>query len=277
MGFNLLLLLFILIVLLQPVLAKRMLENKRVNKIGEFENQRNSRVLELIHRQETMTLLGFPVSHLHEIQDPEEVLRAIKLTNPDVPLDLILHVPGGLTLSMEQLAHALRSRQGKVTVFIPHYAMSGSILLALAADEIVMDENAVLGPIDPRVGDLPAASILKVLEQKEINKIEDRMLVYADIARKLLGQVRQGVMGILPESMNENQAGNLAEKLSSGQWTNDYPINVEEAHELGLPVSTEMPEAVYEIMCLYKQARQRRPSAAHVSMPPQDSRSGLSE
>jgi len=43
-----------------------------------------------------------------------------------------------------------------VTVFVPHYAMSGGTLIALTADEIVMDPNAVLGPVDPQIGNMPA-------------------------------------------------------------------------------------------------------------------------
>ena len=68
-------------------------------------------------------------------------------------------------LAAEQIARALHKHPAKVTVFVPHYAMSGGTLLALAADEIVMDENAVLGPVDPQIGQWPAASIIKVAER----------------------------------------------------------------------------------------------------------------
>jgi ClpP class serine protease len=39
--------------------------------------------------------------------------------------------------------------------------MSGGTLIALAADEIVMTPYSVLGPIDPQLRDLPAASLIK--------------------------------------------------------------------------------------------------------------------
>ena len=87
------------------------------------------------------------------------VLRAIKLTDDDVPIDLILHTPGGLVLAAEQIAHALKNHPAKVTVMVPHYAMSGGTLISLAADEIVLDDNAVLGPVDPQLGQQPAASV----------------------------------------------------------------------------------------------------------------------
>ena len=143
---------FLLIISLVPLIRKNMLESARVRMLRSLEEKRGSRVIALIHREESMSFLGFPVSRYIDIQDSEEILRAIQLTGADVPIDLVLHTPGGLVLASEQIAHALAKHPGKVTVFVPHYAMSGGTLLALAADEIVMDDNAVLGPVDPQIG-----------------------------------------------------------------------------------------------------------------------------
>ena len=125
---------FFIIATLQPLVRQRMLEAARVRLIHEIERRRKSRVIALIHRQETMSILGFPVFRYIDIDDSENVLRAIKLTDPELPIDLILHTPGGLVLAAEQIAFALKRRPGKVTVFVPHYAMSGGTLIALAAD-----------------------------------------------------------------------------------------------------------------------------------------------
>ena len=135
---------FFIISSLLPVIRKRMLEAARLKLMRELETQRGTCVIVLIHRQETMALLGFPVFRYIDIDDSEQVLRAIKLTDDEVPIAMILHTPGGLVLASEQIAHALCRHPAKVTIFVPHYAMSGGTLLALAADEIVMDENAVL-------------------------------------------------------------------------------------------------------------------------------------
>ena len=131
---------------MQPAIQRRIVESRRLTAIRTFEQQRGSRVILLIHRQESISLLGIPISRFINIEDSEQILRAIRLTPPNVPIDLILHTPGGLVLATEQIARALLRHQSKVTVFIPHYAMSGGTMLAMAADEIVMDENAVLGP-----------------------------------------------------------------------------------------------------------------------------------
>ncbi len=265
---------FLILSSLQPLIRQKMLEAARVRLMRTLEAKRGSRVIALIHRQETLSFLGFPMARFIDIQDSEEVLRAIKMTDPQVPIDLILHTPGGLVLAAEQIANALRRHPAKVTVFVPHYAMSGGTLIALAADEIVMDENAVLGPVDPQLGQYPAASILKVLEQKDLNQVDDETLILADVARKAIAQVKATVQRIVGDRMPAEQAEALAEALATGRWTHDYPITVEEAQALGLPVSTEMPAEVYQLMNLYPQATPRRPSVQYIPTPYHAPRNG---
>src|SRR5512139_838839 len=110
---------FIMITALQPVLKQKLLENARQKLIASLEKKRGSRVIMLSHRQETMSLLGFPVFRYITIEDSEEVIRAIQMTDPNIPLDLVLHTPGGLALASFQIAHAIKYRPGKVTVHVP--------------------------------------------------------------------------------------------------------------------------------------------------------------
>jgi ClpP class serine protease len=244
---------FFMFTALQPMLRQRMLDAMRTRKIAQLERQRNSRVILLVHRQETMRLLGFPLARYIDINDSEDVLRAIQMTDDDVPLDLVLHTPGGLVLAALQIAHAVRTHKAKVTVFVPHYAMSGGTLIAMAADEIVMCEHSVLGPIDPQLGQSPAVSLLKVIEQKPIAKIDDQTLIMADVGRKAIAQVKQAAQELLQRRLPADQAESLAEKLTAGTWTHDYPIWASVAKELGLPVNTNMPDEVMELMTLYPQ------------------------
>jgi ClpP class serine protease len=245
--------LFFMFSALQPMLRQRMLEAMRVRKISQLESERKSRVILLVHRQETMRLLGFPIARYIDINDSEEVLRAIQMTDDDVPLDLVLHTPGGLVLAALQIAKAVRDHKAKVTVFVPHYAMSGGTLIALAADEIVMCTHSVLGPIDPQLGQSPAASLIKVVEEKPIARIDDQTLIMADVGRKAIGQVKQAATELLERRLSTEKASELAEQLATGKWTHDYPIWASTARALGLTVSTDMPDAVLELMKLYPQ------------------------
>jgi ClpP class serine protease len=245
--------LFFMFTALQPVLRQRMMDAMRIRKIARLESRRNSRVILLVHRQETMRLLGFPIARYIDINDSEEVLRAIQMTDDDIALDIVLHTPGGLGLAALQIARAIGEHKAKVTVFVPHYAMSGGTLIALAADQIVMSKHAVLGPIDPQLGESPAVSLVKVVEQKPIAEIDDETLVKADVARKAIAQVQQSASDILKRRLPPDQADALAAKLSVGTWTHDFPLFAATAKELGLPVSTDMPDEVLELMKLYPQ------------------------
>jgi len=259
--------LFIIITLL-PMLKQRSIAVQRLSLLRKIEEKRGSRVISLIHRQEAISLLGIPISRYINVEDSEHIMRAIRLTPPDMPIDLILHTPGGLVLASEQIARALQQHQAKVTVFVPHYAMSGGTMISLAADEIILDPNAVLGPVDPQLGQYPAASILKVVSQKNIDRIDDNTLILADMAEKAVRQVEVFVKSLLLDKMPAEKAGELAHTLSEGRWTHDFPITCDMLREMGLPsICNEMPLEVYELMELYPQPAQQRPSVQYIPLP----------
>jgi ClpP class serine protease len=242
---NLIIILFLLQLLI-PVLLRMRLGMRRRRMIRNIEKQRGSRLITMIHRQESLSFLGIPVARYIDIEDSERVLRAIRLTADGIPIDLVLHTPGGLVLASEQIACALKRHRGGVTVFVPHYAMSGGTLIALAADQIVMDPNAVLGPTDPQLGDpqrgyYPASSVLAALEQPNPNR-DDSTLILGDMARKAIRQVRDTVMSLIQDRLPPERAEVLASLLSEGHWTHDYPIDADEVQRLGLTVTTDMPK-----------------------------------
>lgn len=259
--------LFFIFAGLAPVWKQRQLAVSRTRLLDKIQKSRNSRAITLIHRQETISLLGLPISRHIDVEDSEHILRAIRLTPDDVPIDLILHTPGGLVLAAEQVARALERHPAKVTVFVPHYAMSGGTLIALAADEIVMDENAVLGPVDPQLGSYPAVSILAAVAQKDPDRVEDQTLILADMASKAMEQVRNFVISLLEEKLGEEKAEEVADLLSQGRWTHDFPLTCDLFSRFGFNVSTDMPAQIYDLMELYPQPAQRRPSVHYIPLP----------
>lgn len=263
---------FLVISSLQPVIQRRRIEGRRIEAIREFEKNRKSRVILLIHRQESLSLLGIPLSRYISIEDSEQVLRAIRLTPADTPIDLILHTPGGLVLATEQIARALIRHPSKVTVFVPHYAMSGGTMLALAADEIIMDANAVLGPVDPQLGNMAAASILNVIQRKPIDKIDDQTLIMGDLSLKAINQVQTFVRTLLKDDIPEPKIApekieGIIDLLTTGKITHDCPISVEQASQIGLPITVGLPKEIYHLMELYPQPSGGRPSVQYIPMP----------
>jgi ClpP class serine protease len=250
-----------------PMVKLQTVARARVRLIRSIEVKRGSRLITMIHRQEALSILGLPISRYINIEDSEQVLRAIRMTPDDMPIDIVLHTPGGLVLASEQIAHALLRHPAKVSVFVPHYAMSGGTMIALAADEIVMDCNAVLGPVDPQLGQYPAVSILRAVKQKNINRVDDATLIMADMAEKAMRQVEEFLTTLLSDKMSPEKAHVVAHSLSSGQWTHDFPITCDRLKDMELPVNPNLPTEVYDLMELYPQPAQRRPSVQYIPIP----------
>lgn len=259
--------LIFIIFVIYPQITQWMLRYRRVAALRACEKKRGSRIITLIHRQESVGFLGMFSRNYINIEDSEEVLRAIRMTSDDTPIDLIVHTPGGLLLAAEQIANALNAHPAKVTVVVPHYAMSGGTLIALAADEILMDKHAVLGPVDPQIGQYPAASLLKVVADKPVAEVDDQTLILADVGKKAIDQTRKFVFDLLVDNMDEGKAMEIATKLTEGRWTHDYPILPAEAKEIGLPVNSDLDSTICNIMSLYPQSGKGRPSVQYIPLP----------
>src|SRR6202051_1333161 len=121
--------LFFMLSALQPIIKQKLLEASRKRLISLIERERKSRIVLLVHRKETMSLLGFPVFRYIDINDSEDVIRAIHLTDPEIPLDLVLHTPGGLVLAATQIARAVLKPKGRVPVLGPAFPIWAGTLM----------------------------------------------------------------------------------------------------------------------------------------------------
>jgi len=264
--------LLLLYAMLEPLINVRRLEAARLSLIRRIEEKYGWRVITMIHREERITFFGIPLQRFITIDDSEAVLRAIRTTPPNKPIAIILHTPGGLALAASQIARALKKHPSRKIVIIPHYAMSGGTLIALAADEIFMDPNAVLGPLDPQLSMgfqgpvVPAPSIVKVARMKG-EKASDTTLIIADVAEKAILEMQETIIELLRDKMGPEKARDVARALTEGRWTHDYPITIDKAMELGLPVRPEVPVEVYELMELYPQAPGNRPGVEFIPQP----------
>lgn len=246
-----LLLIVFIVMILQPVLAGRMFAFRREQAIRSIERKRKSRIITMIHRQEKRNLFGVNVSRMIDLEDAQSIISAIKSTPDDTPIDLVLHTPGGLVIAAMQIARAVEAHPAKVTVYVPIYAMSGGTLIALAADEIVMGEFSMLGPIDPQIMGISAASIIAARDAKPVEHVSDVAMVLADVSDKAIRQVTRGAVEIMTPRMERKKAEQLAHKLASGTWTHDYALTPVEAQQLGLEITVGMPPEILELMKLY--------------------------
>lgn len=250
-------LLILLLLFILPAMARRQRNAEIERRFSQIQKKRKSRIIAIVHRDEPMGFLGIPMLRYIDLNDAEDVLEAIRRTPANQPLDLILHTPGGLVLPALQIARAVKAHKGRKTVFVPHYAMSGGTLIALAADEIVLNPHAVLGPIDPQIGGLPAASILRVAKQKSTDALDDYTLVLADLSAMAIDELESAAKELLKGTVSDSAAAGIAQLLSSGRWMHDFPIEAEMAREIGLKVSNAMPSEIMDLMALFPSSLRR--------------------
>ncbi len=258
--------LFFILASLQPSFQRQMLLLQRRRALSLISRRRTATDITLIHRQESLSLLGFPIVRHIDIDDAESVLRAIRETPAEREIEIILHSPGGLVIAAQQIAGALSDHDGPVTAVVPHYAMSGATLIALAADEIVLGAHAALGPVDPQLGEYPAASLVEAVQRPGDH--DDKTLIMADVGRKALVQVEGFVTRLLERRLPADRARAAAHLLASGVWTHDHPLQVAELTALGLPIRVGVPVLERDLMTLYPQPRGRTPAVEYVPGPP---------
>ena len=259
-------LVIVFLTVVAPLMRQRAVVAARGRRLSALQRERGSQVITIIHRQEQIGLFGVPLVRFIDIDDSEQVLRAIRMTPDDRPIDLVLHTPGGLVLAAKQIASALSDHPAEVIAVVPHYAMSGGTLIALAADRIVVDQHSVLGPVDPQLGQYPAASVLAALDAP--GERDDQTLILADMSRKAIVQVESFVSRLLEPKLGAARASEVARVLSTGTWTHDHPLQRTELEMLGLSVSVGIGEEERELLDLYPQARGREASVEYVPAAP---------
>jgi ClpP class serine protease len=152
--------------------------------------------------------------------------------------------------------------------------MSGGTLIALAADAIIMDPHAAMGPVDPQLMDqtgvYPAISLLKVLEKKNIDKIHDRTIMLADEAKKAIDQTDALIRKLLADRYSPDTIDAVVQEMVSGKYPHGHPLMADElVRLLGVHVSTAVPVEVYELMKLYRMdVSRRRPGVEYVPVAP---------
>ncbi|HEY0364640.1 MAG TPA: hypothetical protein VGC83_20335 [Solirubrobacteraceae bacterium] len=257
--------LFFVLASLQPAFTRQVLLAQRRHALAVISRKRKATIITLIHRQESLNLLGFPIVRYIDIDDAESVLRAIADTPDDQPIEIILHTPGGMVIAARQIASALADHPAHVTAVVPHYAMSGGTMISLACDEIIIESHAALGPVDPQLGQYAAASLVEV--SKLPGQHDDQTLLMADVGRKAIYQTEDFTRRMLERHMTPAQARDVAHLLATGVFTHDHPLQAPELIELRLPVTVGVPAEERELMQLYPQPRGRTPAVEYVPGP----------
>lgn len=222
--------------------------------IAKMEQVRGSRVVCIIHQA------GMESSSVDTIT-AEDILTALQSTPADKPLDIILHTPGGYSYQAHQIALAVKAHKGRKTVFIPNFAMSGGTIISLAADEIVMAPNAVIGPIDAQFPVfhlrrmIPTRAVIDLVNTKSRARIHDELVELGIQCKRSILQDHKGAVELMHGTYSSATAERIAHTLNDGTLTHGFPVTYSHAKKLGLNVSNHIPAEAVAIVRAYRRNR----------------------
>lgn len=136
---------------------------------------------------------------------------------------LLVDSPGGIPRNAFQIATALRQHCGGYDIIVPKYGKSAATLLALGADNIILGDDAELGPIDMQVSDPDIEDQRSALEYvQSLERLEAYTLRFFDDAMTLLlHKTDKRVSTLLPDTIQfvTNVVRPLFENVDVVQYT----------------------------------------------------------
>lgn len=210
--------------------------------VADYEAETGTKVI-IIHHGETSGMVSFfnKQESLGE-RDARQFVEIMRTIEPTTPIALILNTNGGAMTSAEVIVHALLNHQAPITVYIPYTCMSAGTLIALTANEIIMDPNAYCGTIDPQMFGLSVTSILGFCQN-----YSESTSILGDLARLVRTQAQAAmdrVRSILDQMPQIQERQDLiVSELVSGRHNHDKPFFAKHMSAL-VPIRVGIPSDV---------------------------------
>lgn len=186
--------------------------------------------------------------------DQQAFMEVVHGLPRDIPIDLLLHSPGGTSEAAETLIEYLRGRFPGLRVIVPLAAMSAATMMAMGADSIVMGSHSQLGPIDPQLTIVtpqgprtaPAAAIRAQFEAAKLDlaqhpeNLSAWLPILSALAPALLqvcddseALAKTMVASWLERYMFAGRDDAAAEAAVVAAKLSDYPTNMSHARRIG--------------------------------------------
>jgi hypothetical protein len=191
-------------------------------------------------------------------------------------IDLLIASYGGDPMVAWRISTLLRQRVQKVSVLIPQSAYSAATLVALGANEIFIHPNGHLGPVDMQIAmksdtgqsrmfsteDISAfldfvRDNLKITDQEHLRALfeitcrEVGSLGIGFTARssKLAIDLGERLLGLhMKDDDSRSKLRMIVENMSRKFQSHSYPVNRQEAKDIGLAVNPEQDAKLEKLM-----------------------------
>lgn len=227
----------------------------------EKKNNGNTVIIDLIHDLGDDFVGRDKAEQQITFDEAFEAVAAIRGATPRTRILVVLHTLGGYARPAHMIALALKQHLKKakrhnpksdpmVIAYVPYVAMSGGTMIALSADRITMDPTAALGPIDTIYGGFPSEAYEDLIERKGVEATQDVLVMLAHEAKKYDKYAAKVARQIINKAhkLPGDDPNRLANYLTSGQLSHSESISPERADELGINVSTRIPDEIYGLV-----------------------------
>ena len=144
-----------------------------VNRIDRFRRSKISAVEQISGRPliiyaSSCTTPAKPIHPAMLMLDSSDRIGFKSVTETIEPpnLDVLIHSPGGYAEATESIVQQLRGKYSDIRFIVPSYAKSAATMLAMSGNEILMDRDAELGPIDPQMGTQGGTSPAEAIKEQ---------------------------------------------------------------------------------------------------------------
>ena len=158
-----------------PVIQWLAVDGRRRRALRAFGRRRGSLPLALVHRQDQIAVLGLPVLRYVTCPLGDELGRAIARAPRSAPIDLIVHLPGGVPFEDGPVVAALAARRGSFTIWVPACGLGALEQLGAAATLVLIGPDAAVEGV--------AAAPTEPIPPGELHTLLELLSLYPQPAR----------------------------------------------------------------------------------------------
>ena len=233
--------------------------------LEQYEESNNSVIVPIIHKTSNPLDSLFGGSSETDTMICEktyEKLRDLLIKTNGKDVDIIINTDGGSVAHTKQICNALttyrlKNPNNKIKVHVPFKSMSGGTIISLMADELYMNDYAMLSPVDPQIGGLSKYGIDRILDKKTNGEGPHDITFYLDNTFKqnfeLLERIFDNDISKVPKYTND--VNDLKTTLLSANRSHYESYNVEECGSIGIEISGTVSDQimkVYEELTMFK-------------------------
>ena len=229
--------------------------------LEELEDVNNSKVIFINHRSTSPSLMGLslPFGDSYATLSQKDAIKIIDILRDipdDMTIDLILNTTGGSATAAEIIINALHNRSGLTRVYIPHYAQSAGLLIALTGNDIYMGKNAFVSPVDPQLGyGISAASVKRFCDKYGDNDnggwVGDLIKLISGEARAATDRINAVIQKIVIRKSQGDDPDVIQEELASGKYNHDKPLFFQDLNRIVRNVHPSIPADIFRLFELH--------------------------